>query len=235
MSKKYKNKNCAYCAIRASTTADHVIARSFFPEHQRNNLPKAPSCQSCNNEKSKLEHHAATDLPFGLSDVSIFTDKHARRLDNNKKLKRTLQSKKSFIYHQSNDGHIRRSTALPLDHNILEKLLWFIVKGLFWHNWRYVLPKDYLVNIYFCSNTMHSYLKQKFLTLSSSNYVQKNLGNGVFCYSSTRGVTSPFISAWDMSFFNNMKILDKRNNVIYFFAITAPKPLSDKFNSLLKK
>jgi len=43
-SKRYKRKDCAYCgAPKASTAPDHVVAREFFFEEDRANLPQVPA------------------------------------------------------------------------------------------------------------------------------------------------------------------------------------------------
>ena len=55
---------CVYCATQLATTEDHVFARGFFVEARRDNLPKVPACQPCNQVKSGLEHYLATVLPF---------------------------------------------------------------------------------------------------------------------------------------------------------------------------
>ena len=65
MSKKYKGKVCVYCAVRKSDSADHVVAREFFPDTHRDDLPKAPACQSCNRGKADLERKLTALLPFG--------------------------------------------------------------------------------------------------------------------------------------------------------------------------
>ena len=66
MSKRFRDKPCVYCLTNPSTTTgDHVFAREFFPEAARANLPKVPACESCNNEKSHLEHYLTAVLPFG--------------------------------------------------------------------------------------------------------------------------------------------------------------------------
>jgi 5-methylcytosine-specific restriction endonuclease McrA len=65
MSKKFKGKTCAYCGEREAITGDHVFAREFFLPSDRADLPQAPICGECNNEKSKLEHYLTTVLPFG--------------------------------------------------------------------------------------------------------------------------------------------------------------------------
>jgi hypothetical protein len=46
--KKFNEKMCVYCATQLATTEDHVFARGFFVEACRDNLPKVPACQPCN-------------------------------------------------------------------------------------------------------------------------------------------------------------------------------------------
>jgi hypothetical protein len=45
MGKAFNSGFCAYCGVAGSTTADHVIARGFFPLDQKANLPKVGACQ----------------------------------------------------------------------------------------------------------------------------------------------------------------------------------------------
>jgi 5-methylcytosine-specific restriction endonuclease McrA len=52
--KKYVGKPCAYCGKDGiSETRDHVVAKEFFLEEDRANLPLVPACGICNGEKSK--------------------------------------------------------------------------------------------------------------------------------------------------------------------------------------
>jgi hypothetical protein len=62
VSKKFKGKPCVYCTDGTAISADHVIARQFFLERHRANIPKAPACVKCNGEKSALEEQG--DLPL---------------------------------------------------------------------------------------------------------------------------------------------------------------------------
>ena len=63
--KKYKGKACAYCGREGiSDTRDHVVAKEFFLQEDRANLPLVPACLKCNREKSKLEHYVLSVLPF---------------------------------------------------------------------------------------------------------------------------------------------------------------------------
>ena len=64
MSKKFKGKLCVYCGTGESETADHVVAREFFPETHRDGLPKVPACKACNAAKAALEKNAAENEFF---------------------------------------------------------------------------------------------------------------------------------------------------------------------------
>jgi len=53
MSKRFKGKTCAYCALPgASDTADHVLAREFVAVEDRGGIPKVPACAACNGKKA---------------------------------------------------------------------------------------------------------------------------------------------------------------------------------------
>jgi 5-methylcytosine-specific restriction endonuclease McrA len=49
MAKRFKPGICAYCGAPVNT-ADHVFARSFFPETLRADLPQVVACAPCNAE-----------------------------------------------------------------------------------------------------------------------------------------------------------------------------------------
>jgi hypothetical protein len=57
MSKRFKfaGQTCVYCGLLPATSADHVFSRQFFLVERRDNLPKVPACDRCNNLKGTLE------------------------------------------------------------------------------------------------------------------------------------------------------------------------------------
>src|SRR5690348_682353 len=93
MSKRFKNKICAYCG-GVSMTGDHIIAREFFPAHLRDNLPQVPACVPCNKAKSELEHYLVTILASGSEHPSAAaaSAKMGARLAKNRRLARELGS-----------------------------------------------------------------------------------------------------------------------------------------------
>lgn len=70
-----------------------MIARSFFPEDSRADLPQVPACERCNNAKSALEHYLATVLPLAGRDQAAFQiteNTLERKLANNAALQDEL-------------------------------------------------------------------------------------------------------------------------------------------------
>jgi hypothetical protein len=117
MSKKYKDRVCAYCAESESETADHVIARAFFPEQYRGGLPKAPACEQCQGEKSRLENVFIAVLPFGSEHplaVATLKEKGRRRLYKNAALRKKLEAGLAplLVEHK---GLVLPSVSLPVE------------------------------------------------------------------------------------------------------------------------
>ncbi len=182
MSKKFKGKPCVYCENRESTGPDHVIARKFFPMNQRANLPKVPSCDECNSDKSKLEHYATTVLLFGSKhdDAGDMLKKLApKRLNRNLKLKRELQNRSKRIWVKSSGNLLVPSMMVPIKGDNVKQLFSMIIRGLYWHNWKTILPVDYKVEILTIDFQGLIEFRDN-LPLDTSNVIQDNFGNGVF-------------------------------------------------------
>src|SRR2546429_3666489 len=118
VSKKFKGLRCAYCAVREAVTGDHIFAREFFLPSARANLPKAPICAECNNEKSKLEHYLTTVLPFGgrHPDASEnLASMVPKRLGRNVRLHRHLKEKQKVVFVPDKDGKLEDTIAIPFE------------------------------------------------------------------------------------------------------------------------
>lgn len=230
MSKKYKGKICVYCASRESTSPDHVIAREFFPENRRTNLPKVPSCDVCNGKKSTLEHYATTLFPFGSlhqSAKEMLKDTAPKRLAKNLKLKRELQSKMDRIWLKSASGLILQTMTFPIKGDKLTQLFSMIIRGLYWHNWNSIIPSDYFVDIYTFNLRGLVFFRDNILSKAPSHFIEEILSNGIFRYSCTRGDEDPYISAWEMSFYKGMMITGGTNEPIFFCGLTGPEKDKD--------
>lgn len=233
-SKKFQRKTCVYCGIPgASDTADHVIAREFFPEGaNRANLPQAPACWQCNNEKSKLEHYAATVLPFGASHTeshAILSNMVPGRLAHNRKLARELaEGSATHFVSRDNGRSWDIEMTLPFDSVKIAHLFQMIARGLAYVEWGIVLPDaECVVHADFLSADGRL-LFDRFFAGEGNQTGRRNLGNGIFVYDGVQSLESPQLTLLRMSFGvmvgGDPKARGERVSVVY--ALTAPRKMS---------
>ena len=148
VSKKLKGKICIYCSKAAATTDDHVFAREFFLLEDRNNLPKAPACRKCNEQKSKLpQHYLTAVLPFaGRHDQAVdnLMQNVTRRLPKNRRLSKDLVGTMQPAWIREVSGLFLPTMTINFDSGKLEELLKLVARGLTWYHWKtYVGPEYY--------------------------------------------------------------------------------------------
>lgn len=197
MSKKYKGKVCVYCSKAMSTTGDHVIGREFFLPSRRDNLPIVPACESCNNEKSQLEHYLMAVLGFGGRHpdalVNLDTMVRKRILKNAK-----LHSELAAAFAQS------RGTTIPIDHARLEKLFAMIARGLLSYHWGVVLGPNHSAIASIFSVSGESLFNQIFKAWNTPSRVNVDLGRGTFCYEGAQATDSRQTTIWRFSMYGGI-------------------------------
>ncbi|MEW6358636.1 MAG: HNH endonuclease [Planctomycetota bacterium] len=204
MSKKYKDRTCVYCANCPSSTADHVVAREFFPPSLRNGLPKVPACQVCQTKKSELEGYLTAVLPFGSNHEAakeLLTTKVARRLDRNLKLRRQLRDGQENVWVQEKSGLVLPSMSLPFDGEKFVDLCEYIVRGLVWHEWAVVVPHDYAVGVLTVSDQGLAIFSKHCLSQSAHLRKSVSLANGAFEYTCNCNNEDAALSAWHIRFY----------------------------------
>ena len=108
----------------------------------RSNLPQAPICESCNNEKSKLEHYLTAVLPFGGRHVDASENLASmvpKRLGKNVRLHRRLEKGQKIVFVPNHEGKLEGTIAIPFDGERLEGLFSMVARGLAWYHWRLYL------------------------------------------------------------------------------------------------
>lgn len=210
MSKKFKGKLCTYCRVNTSTrSGDHVFAREFFLKAKRDNLPKVPSCESCNNEKSKLEHYLTAVLPFGGQHPGArenLREMVPGRLAKNLKLHRTLTEESKHTDTEDVPGVTLPTLSLPFNSEILYELFRFIVKGLLWHHWRVALTELEDIRVISYTQFGETAFSQLILGLNGKQRVEANLGDSSFCYEGIQGTDYPELSFWSFSIYGGLKL-----------------------------
>jgi len=198
MGKKFKGKTCAYCGEREAVTGDHIFAREFFLPGNRANLPQAPICDECNNEKLKLEHYLTTVLPFGgrhsasAEDLSSMVPK---RLANNAKLHRELGSGQEQILADGAMGEHSEAMTIPFDGEKLEQMLAMAAKGLISFHWCVTLGKGHDAKVYTVTKAGEQ-MFDRFFRGNVRDRVAGNLGDGTFTYEGVQALDDPNITAW---------------------------------------
>lgn len=203
--KQYKGKDCAYCGRSSiSTTGDHVIARAFFFEEDRDSLPQVPACGTCNNTKSTLEHYAAAALMAGTNHVE--GDRYRRemvrpRLDKNRKLERELGLDQSRPVWLDVNGIIQPMHAIAIDAKRLRDLMAYVAKGLYFYHVGSPLSSDFWPDA-----AMRHPEEETALWASMADYFPDgcprfgaNLGRGSFIYEGAQSPANRGFSAWRMS------------------------------------
>lgn len=232
MSKKYKNKTCVYCTnVNSSQTGDHILAREFFLENQRDNLPKVPACNDCNNEKSELEHYLTAILPFSgrhADSKENLVRMVPPRLEKNKKLHATLSANSGTIWGRFN-GLILPHHAIPFDYEKMQKLLTFIVKGLSAHYFKIIIPKEYFVGTIIPNIRAEEPLSGMF-GMTSEKRVKKSLGNGTIELEGAQSDTEIYTSIWKICIYGGLTLIDKntqQQGAFWAYGLTLPERPKD--------
>jgi hypothetical protein len=200
VSKRYKGKVCVYCGKEPSTTADHVIAREFFLEKRRGDLPKVPACEMCNAEKARLEHYLTTILPFAGRHPDAVVNLETmvpKRLNRNFRLHTLLSLGLEEV--KDKTSPLGFASTLPIDDVRLEQLFALIAKGLAWFHWQILLTPGYsAVAAFFLDSGVQQF--QRIIAESKPlSRVTGNWGNKTFCYEGMQFAKDPKETFWKLS------------------------------------
>ena len=207
MSKKFKGQPCTYCSVRDAVTGDHIFAREFFLVSARANLPQAPVCEQCNNEKSKLEHYLTAVLPFGgrhpHASENLATQV-AKRLEKNVKLHRNLMAAQQTVSVPAESGAPVETIAIPFEGEKLEQLFSMIARGLAWYHWGVYLEKDYVVQTHTVTAYGMKLYEEKLFHKNARSRVHEQVGDGTFAYEGAQAIDDPGITIWRFSVYGGL-------------------------------
>jgi hypothetical protein len=235
-SKKYKGKTCVYCRERESATADHVFSREFFQVDQRDLLPKVPSCEICNNEKSKLEHYLTAVLPFGATHKKAekaLTIDVKKRLDRNKKLHNQLHKSLTNKNLKLSEGRYEKRLTLDVNFKDFNRLISFIGKGLMWHHFNKLLPLNSSERVFSPSPSGVEYISN-FFNLETKHRVNETLGEGTVRYKGIMSETDEGVSIWAIQLLGGITISDTDSEYVFKNSFVAMFTGSNDFLEGLK-
>jgi hypothetical protein len=228
-SKRYKGKDCAYCGEpESSSTKDHVVAQSFFPDDERDSalqLPQVPACGKCNNKKSQLELYVGSSLLIGSKHpaANLYRSEKVRsRLEQNRKLWNELNIDGPAQWVRIN-GVFQQMHQIKIDPDKIVQLLQLIVRGLYYYHYGKPLPHDMWPDV-----QMVRPEGEAAMWASVSHYfpadvprINCELGRGTFKYSCVQSPANDGFTAWVMAL-HDTRLYGETGSSDHWWCMTRP-------------
>ena len=139
---------CIYCDSAVADTRDHVPPKLLLPKPWTSDLITVPACRPCNAGFQPLDEYFRATLGSRLgvdeSDTGVdVVERLLRALDRpgGRAISDELQDSVTMKAVFSEDGmHLGEHPALEIDSARIDAVLKRIVRGLYWHETRQVMP-----------------------------------------------------------------------------------------------
>jgi hypothetical protein len=225
MVKKTKITECVYCGEKKKTTKDHVISQNLFPEeYKKKNMIIVPCCVDCNRSFSLDEEYfriflCGAALEHSRHADALFFTKVRRCIQRRPQIISDMYKRMDLVDLYTKSGiYLGKRTRINFQQdwerycNVLSKY----VKGLFFHEFKRILPVDYKMIHYPGDLNM----------LQDSNYIgyinKWNIDNQeIFAYGYAR-VPDTNYSIWMTVFYDS----------IFFLSFTLTEQDSKRFTKL---
>lgn len=205
MKNQFKGMTCVYCRTRPAASDDHIFSRKLFPENLRSDLPKAPACERCNGQKSKLETYLTAVLPMGSRLGGGPDPKVIKRLKNNLKLVRELTATLEAPGQIFSDGRVGVRTAFPFRTHHLEEYLNMVATALAWYHFKIGPETDFCAAFFDLNDAQARGLDQMF-HLNCAQRAYGFFGDGVVEYRAIQSEDDPTLSIWEFRLFGGLAL-----------------------------
>lgn len=165
---------CVYCGEPADTR-DHIPSKNLFKGFSAITPITVPSCKRCNNELSQDEEYFRNLLGSLLYEVSptataLFDNQISRSVRRRPALGRSMFEKMSLVDVYSEGGiYLGKKTALRFekkDHQRVFKVLDKYIKGLYFHHFKKIVPKDWALKHFWITPKLERQLIPKAKSLN---------------------------------------------------------------------
>lgn len=182
---KRRMRTCAYCGDVA-VSKDHVPPKGLFPI-ERLNLITVPACRKHNEDVSNLDERFREFLALTVGadrpTTEALWESVWRGLNQPEAEKRKAELMNSLM--PMPDGNL----AFKIDSDLIEGMLERITRGLFWHNFRRILPQELKVETYVFRNLvgLEAFLGKAY---------KKSIAAGQFQFAASQLEDEPNVSMW---------------------------------------
>ena len=162
--KNNKIAKCVYCGEKKETTRDHVVSKCLFPKsYQKKNPIIVPSCTGCNRSFS-LDEECFRNFICGLA---LERSQYAYELCFST-IKRSIQRRPQIGYKAMNQMdlvdlytksgiYLGKKTIIHITEEDWKRYFYILdkyIKGLFFYEFKEVLPKDYKIKHFLGNDKM---------------------------------------------------------------------------------
>lgn len=214
-------KACAYCGSEANITNDHVPPKNIFSGPRPNDLITIPACERCNRDASKDEEYFRLKLCMSQQlgnnvDANKIRETIFRSLNRSEAsgLKSRFLSDSYPIKLTTSSGihlpgkHFAYYVDLQRIFRVVEKT----ARGLFFHETNSRLHPSYEVAV-LSNETLIDHPTElieewtQTIIIPLAKQSPKIIGNNVFAYRFKITEEDPFVSAWALTYYDNVAFL----------------------------
>jgi len=196
---------CVYCGEEKKTNRDHVVSKNLFPKsYQKKNPIIVPSCDKCNKNFSLDEEYFRIFLVNLAQEHSqyaqdLFFSKIKRSIQRRPQIGYKVFKQMDLVDFYTKSGiYMGKRTRIYITKddrkryfNILDKY----IKGIFFYEFKEILPSEYKIKHFWGSEEM----------LDNFKYINKwNMDNKeIFAYGYSF-IPNTFRSIWAIIFYNSI-------------------------------
>ena len=197
--------HCIFCQNPADTR-EHIPAKQFFKEVPEKDLITVPSCFKCNKSYQRDEDFFRQFYTGMLMDRSkyatlLMDNEITRSIKRKPALAHQMFSQMQLVNVFTKSGiYVGKKTMYKVsksDKIRIDKVINKIIQGLFYHEFKKILPKDWIVKIIWITPKVH---KDLGLDKTEKTLRWNIINEDIFAYGMSY-VKDTFQSIWILDFF----------------------------------
>ena len=178
---------CVLCGERPATTRDHLPPKGLLAEPFPPNLITVPACTQCNNQASKMDDEFQAYLAIHVGGKNppgdlYFQQRGRKNITKNQKRARALSRGMKKIDLVTPAGlWLGKAPAVLWDSDAHDAVVERMIRGLYWHHTRRILPASVKVNAHWYPS-IHKEMILPFLLYKGDHVGVRKFGGDQFSY-----------------------------------------------------
>jgi len=205
-----KDEQCYLCGLNVADSFDHVPPKNIFPKDFQKKGYKIPACSACNNLLHLDEEYIRDRFSIiGKNQIAreVFTNgtkkSYLRTYETDKrvsKLDLIIRDVLPLAIKSPQGIFLGNATGIKIDSKRVERVSIKIVKGLFFHHFKKIIPNKYIFHVYFDPPNLLPELVEK------QSPIINRFGDA-FCYKGILTKGDMFMGIWWLSFYASIGLI----------------------------